>query len=79
MENAKNLDERGFDDEEALSAAEDASYTHFVHYGVVAGFENLALIPHLMAGRNVDITDPQSIRSSIAATRYWRERFEEYQ
>lgn len=79
MENAKNLDEQGFDDEEALSAAEDALYPHFAHYGVVAGFENLALIPHLMTARNVDVTDPQSIRSSIAATRYWRKRFVEYQ
>ncbi|MBO9437012.1 hypothetical protein J7394_22680 [Ruegeria sp. R13_0] len=77
--NAKNFDEEGFDDEESLSAAEDALYPHFVHYGVVAGFENLALIPHLMAARNVDVTDPQSIRSSIAATKYWRERFAEYQ
>ncbi len=77
-ENAKNFDEQGFDDEETLSAAEDALYPHFVHYGVVAGFENLALIPHLMAARNVDVSDPQAIRSSIAETKYWRERFKEY-
>ncbi|KIC39885.1 hypothetical protein RA27_16405 [Ruegeria sp. ANG-R] len=65
-------------DEAGMSAVKDSIYSHFVHFGVIPGSENLAHIPHLMAKRGVYVTDPQSIRSSIAATENWRNKFSEF-